>query len=641
MPLFVPAWSTAAVVGGFLLVLLGPGLLIGVAGGLRGWTLAGMAPLLSYAVAGISGPLLPMLGLGFTWATYGMSTALLAAAFAGARRLTVRFGRAEETPDKAWTPAGQLAVLGCLLLAAGTSGYAVLTGMGNLGAIPQGFDAPFHANGIRYLADTGDSGLFGMGSVTWFDGGSFYPNGYHLLAALAYQLCGVSVPAILNAHTVLVVGLLALSTVTLVRHFRGRAVLAGFSALTVVAATMVTYGTWSSPLLPFTLALALTPLVAVAGHRYLVRPAPDTGLLLAVAVVALLAIHSSALFGAVVFAVPVLVQRWWSARSWRVPGRDVLALLPVAAAGALLALPHLLGALKLAENFEYTGWKANYTLPRALGELLAFSHNSREPQLWLAVALLIGVVFAFRLGALRWLGGAAVAFGFLYVAVAVSDADWVMTLSRPWWDDRFRLVALAGLPMCVLAAHGLAELQRGLRRIARPLGRAAGAVAAVVVLAAFGLATQGGYFRANADYVALTWGNSTPRAEGMVVSPQEVQAMLELGRRARPGEWVLNEWFDGTAWSYAIGGVRPMAGHFENVGAPADTRFLLERFRFYDRDPAVRAALERRNVRWVLVTTGRIFGDTERPPGLTALDGLPFLERIYSNRDAVLFQLKG
>ena len=90
--------------------------------------------------------------------------------------------------------------------------------------MPQDWDAVFHANGIRWIADTGDSSLFGMGPVNWFENDVqiFYPNAYHLLGALVLRVTGTDIPTVLNAHTVLLPGMGALVIVALVRRCGGR-----------------------------------------------------------------------------------------------------------------------------------------------------------------------------------------------------------------------------------------------------------------------------------------------------------------------------------------------------------------------------------------------------------------------------------
>ena len=54
----------------------------------------------------------------------------------------------------------------------------------------------------------------------------------------------------------------------------------------------------------------------------------------------------------------------------------------------------------------------------------------------------------------------------------------------------------------------------------------------------------------------------------------------------------------------------------------------------------MRAAVERLNVRWVILGTGGYPQDAPRPAGLTGLDELPFLRLVYRNDAAALYELR-
>ncbi|NBH03973.1 DUF6541 family protein, partial [Amycolatopsis sp. SID8362] len=126
-----------------------------------------------------------------------------------------------------WTRRAHLAVGACVAIATAVSIAVVVSGRGGTTAVFQRWDTVFHANGIRYIAETGDGSLTGMGTINWYPEGSFYPNAYHLVGALVYQLSGTSVPVTLNAVTMPIAGLFALALVALVRQLGGRAVFAG------------------------------------------------------------------------------------------------------------------------------------------------------------------------------------------------------------------------------------------------------------------------------------------------------------------------------------------------------------------------------------------------------------------------------
>ncbi|VVJ23714.1 Uncharacterised protein [Amycolatopsis camponoti] len=619
-----------------IVVIAVPGLLTGLAAGVRGWALAGLAPLLSYAIGGLTGPWTAAVGWSFTPVTYAVSTVVFVAIAYGVRKLTVRRWAPEPEPGL-WDRRGHLAVGACLLFGAAVGGYATLRGLGHIGALPQGFDAVYHGNAVRYIADTGDGSLFGTGHVNWYGDAApvFYPNAYHLLAAVTNRLSGASIPATLDANTLLLPGLLALSLVTLVREFRGRAVLAGAVALTAVAPVMGVYESMDrGPLLPFALGVTLTPLAAVALRRYLERVAPDTGFVLLLAAVGLLCIHSSTLFGGILFAGPMLVQRWLE--DWRRTARDLLALLPIAVVSFLVAWLQLFGALGLAtSDLPYYGWPSEWRASTALGALLGFQHFEAHPQVWLSVALFLGIVFFARAGALRWIGLTAGVTGLAYMAVASSNAPLVMALSRPWWDDPYRFFSMAAIPLCVLAAHGLASTQAWLRE--RLPARVPAVAVAVVVLLGFTVLTNGLYFRSNGARVYTGYQAADPSK--LHVTPGEETAMEELGKLAAPGEWAMNDRFDGTAWTYALSGVRTVAAHYDQTSPPSDAVLLAQRFRDYRTDPAVRAAVQRLNVHWVILGDPVAAPEPPYQPGLIGLAEEPFLKEVWRNSDAVIYRL--
>jgi hypothetical protein len=639
-----------------LLVVLLPGLLVGAAAGLRGWLLAGTAPLLSYAVGGLAGPWLHGLGLPFNGWTFAAATGVFVAAGLGLRWLTRRrtpslrpVQRRRPAPQTTgrleaplWPGVLQAAVVGCTLLGAAVGVYTVLHGIGRLDAIPQDWDAAFHANGIRYAADTGDGGLYGMSGVNKYGGGTalFYPNAYHLLATVAYQLTGSPIPAILNANTVLLPGLLALSLVTLVREFRGRAVLACCVALLAVAPATLLYASMArGPLLPFLLGLTLLPLGAVVLHRFLHDKRLSTGLLLALCAAGLLVIHPSTLLAGVLFALPMLGQRWL-ARGARRIGGDLLGLATVGVAAALLAAPQLLGAVGRPSDAGPMQWPVTHDVQSAVGALVVFQHAEPHPQLWLAAALVLGVAFSPRLGGLRWVAATAALTSTMWVVVATTDDPTVVDLSQPWWNDPWRFVAMAALPLTVLAAHGLAETQAWLRDRMHATRRREHATrerlvlggAAAVVLVLFTGGTKLLYSGYNAGVVSTGYGAERVNAD-------EARAMLELARLARPADWAMNDRFDGTVWTYAVSGVRTIAAHYDEVRLSDEAYLLGDGFRRYRTDPAVQDAVERLNVQWVIVGKHGFIRDKQRSPGLEGYDDLPFLTKVYDNPGAAVYRL--
>ncbi len=660
-------WSYLGATITYLAVLAIPGGLVGRAAGLRGWALAGLAPLLSYTVTGLAGPWLALVGVSYNPFTVAGITAVLAGMGFGLRKLGQRLGWAKgdaDEPPGSWHRRAHLAVAACVALAIGISILVVLSARGGTTAVFQRWDTVFHANGIRYIAETGDGSLTGMGTINWYPDGSFYPNAYHLVGSLVYSISGTTIPVTLNAITMPVAGIFALSMVALIRQLGGRAVFAGCTALVAAAATTGAYESVSSGLLPFALGIVLTPLAVVALARFLARPGLDTGFVLALSAVGLLAAHSSALFGALLFAFPLVVQRWYRALrkkpldgvpdsrgGLRVIAGDVVKMVPVMVGSALLAAPHILGALKFTSgSYPYYAWGSQLPIEKTLALLVTFRQVLSAPQVWLTVLLVIGSLSLFKLGRMRWIGLSALGLSGMFVLVASFGAEpWVISLSRPWWNDRYRLMALAAIPLCLLAGHGMAELQRWFTRWAggrswiktRPaLPARVGVATAVFVVAASAVLTKGFYTESNAHAVSFLYYNGP---EGEVVPPvgtDELTAMHELEKlNVGPDEKVLNERFDGTAWLYAITGIHPVAGHYDPGVAPKDAQYLALHFRDYDTDPEVQAAVRRLNIKHILIGSTPIKRGELPAPGLRDLDGLNFLHKNYSNPGASIYTL--
>lgn len=635
--------ADVGVIGIYVLVLLLPGGLVGLLAGLRGWTLVATAPLFTYGIAGLAGPFSSELGIRWSPLTFALTVLLICAAVGGTRLVLRRRPTPEREPAvPVWARTAHLGVAASVVVATGVGLAAILGGIKQLGAIPQDWDAVFHAGGIRLIADTGDGGLYAMGTLNWYENGVtvFYPNAYHLVAATVYQLTGATIPTVLNAQTVLIPGILALSLAAMVRRLGGRPLLAAATALAAVSITSIYDMLWRGPLLPFATGVALTPLMLVLvldvldarGLRTTVRPA----LLFAAGMVGLLCLHPAILIGAILFSIPALVQRWWT-RPAAAP-REIATLVVPGVLAALASALQLAGALSSAGNLAVISWDADLTMPEALGQILTFSHNAPDAQIGLSLVLVIGLIGYRRLGDLRWVLATAAIFGTLFVLAASSTAPLVKTITSLWWNDRYRLIALTVVPLCVVIGHGVAQAQRWVAAVlagvtARRLQFATALVTSAVAILAFGYVTSGLYVGRDQQQMTKNSGN------GPAVSQLEVQGMQAIAKIVPPGERVLNDRGDGSAWLYALTGVKPVAAHYDAAQTGPDATLLADRFNQYPSDPAVRAAVARLDIRYVQIDAGFLRSYASREQGLVSLAGQPWLTKVYSNPDVVLYEI--
>src|SRR5690606_22597620 len=220
------------------------------------------------------------------------------------------------------------------------------------------------------------------------------------------------------------------------------------------------------------------------------------------------------------------------------------------------------------------GWGALYNL-------LAFQHARPEPQLVLTVLVVVGVIGYRRLGALRWIGGAALLFGVFWLLVAsFGGVDWVAAISRPWWNDRPRMIALAVLPLCIIAGHGLTVVYDWFRQ------RLSARHVVVVVAALFAATSLALGVPGNAATAGRLYNNGPGDTRAtLAVSDGEVEAMRVLAKLARPDERVMNDRNDGSVWLYALTGVKSVAAHYDENVPPKDAADLAPPHPEYRTDP--------------------------------------------------------
>ncbi|SHK46552.1 hypothetical protein SAMN05443637_106265 [Pseudonocardia thermophila] len=643
-----------AVVLVYLAVLFVPGGLLAARCGVRGWTLAATAPLVTYAVAGFAGPVYATAGVRWTigTATFAFALAYALAAVVG---LVVRhrYGRVV-LPDRlpAWAPLAHAGVTLVVAVVAVTGVVVILGGIRFLGAIPQDWDAVFHANGIRYIADTGDGGLYGMARTNWYedDVTVFYPNAYHLVAAVVYELTGATIPTVLNAHTVLIPGLLALGLVALVRRFGGRPMLAAATALVSVAVTSFYDMLWRGPLLPFATGVALTPLLVVlatdlldaVGRREVLR----TGAAFVLGMTGLLCLHPATLISAILFSAPAFVQRWCGRPRGLL--REFGRLTAAGIVAAWVCVLQLSGAASSAGNLAAVFWPADLTVGEAIEQLLLFGHAAESEQIALTVLLALGVVFYHRLGELRWIGASGIVFAALFVIAAAYEDPWAKQITSLWWNDRWRLIAMAALAFCAVMGNGVAEVQRlvarGLQAVLGRLRPAEGRprrVSAVAVATA-AAAILGTVVGTDGLYVSRDQERMTANTgEGPAVSSLEIAGMYAVAEIVPPGTRVLNDRADGSVWMYALTGVRPVAAHYDGYRIGPAAALLAERFNAYPDDPAVQQAVADLGIRFVQVNEGFLRDWAYRAPGLENLADAPWLALRYANPDVQLYEIVG
>lgn len=631
----------ALAAAGLLLVMMVPGALVGVAAGLRGWLLLGSAPVLTYGVVAITSALPDSLMPRWSPVVLLVGAVVLAAVVLATRlvgaRLLGGFQRELVVPSRWawWHHAGVLAAMG----AAGAVGLLVVyRATGAFTGVHQFWDAMFHVNATTFIADTGQaapSALWAIYAPQTDD--YYYPNAYHVLSATVLQMVDISVPELVNLHGGLFAGLLALTTVALVRVANGRPALALGAAVAACGVASFPAGLlFFGPLWPFAAGVVMIPgflalfVAAMRGRALPVLVAT------ALAAIGLAGLHPSAALATGIFGGLYLLFRWISRRKVPVPDLVVLAVVGVLA--GLYVLPQFLAASRTASGVAVS-WPLFSTPGPALGQMLFLNFNITYPQWWLAVPMLVGLASLGALRGLRWyaLGGGV--FAVLFMVAASYKGALAMALTGPWWNDAWRFAALTTLAQVVLIGHGLVVIRDkvtgwrpALTRVAPRLAVLAALLVAVVV------GSQNLYLDKNVEVVANAYKN------GPTVSSGERTAMGELRGLVPADSVVMNDPMDGSPWMWALEGVRPLFGQALILPAEAkrigpERLALYERFDEIDTDEQVRRAVDELGIEYVYVGEGMASPSSKRAPGLRELDSARSLRLVYQNPDARIYRV--
>ncbi|QUQ62793.1 DUF6541 family protein [Kutzneria sp. CA-103260] len=625
---------TAAV---YLAVVIVPGALIGYASGIRGWLLAAASPVLTYGVIGIFGPLAPVIGIRWNALTLLGGSLLCAAVAFGLRRL-FRSPDAQQPRSGLYWPRSRHWMLAGAVLIATAVGLLAMGRASGFTAIPQWWDAEFHANAIRFITDSGNSSPAALAAIDSTGSTSFfYPNAYHVLDATVAQIGGWSIPQVLDVGNGFQAGLFALTLSVLVAEVTKMPALAAATGILACAFTQFPYDTlvWG-PLFPFTAGVAVIPALLALLCRVLAVPTSGAIVATALAGVGLTAVHPSVTVAAAIPAVFFLVQRWVTMR--RVPLADLRTLLLVAVAGGVTGVFQVLGTLTAAGGSTST-WPASLTPLAATEQFVTGSRSNGLPAVWLMGLGAVGLIGLFLLrGATKliwWLAGGVV-FAGLFVLDASSDAHWVKSVTQPWWNDSWRLYAIGTMSVVVLAAVGLVTLARLLSRVVPRLHSAAAVVLVALLVI---IATKGLYLNRNTARLAQAF------PDGPVVTHTAEAGMHELAKLAPAGSMVMNDPYDGSPWMWALADVHPVFGHApllpQDAASVGQQRMtLFERFNKLDTDPAIQAAVRDLRVDYVFLSQGSITGAKPgHPDGLTGLDQVRSLKLVFQNSQTRIYQV--
>lgn len=609
-----------------VLVLALPGLLVGWACGLRGWVHLAIAPLLSIAMAGVSGPLLHLAHVPFAWWSYTLSVLVFTVL---ARLIAGRLRRAEG-PRFGWDR-------GELLVAAGVAVGGVIGILpvalamgGTVVALPQSWDSPVHANLIAYIARTGVGDWSAVSYLTAGAPQSFYPVGLHSLEALVVQMMGIPSTWVYNAFILLTPLQLSLAAAA-----AGRVLAPRTRVAATVAAVAVVVPTFALSFLLLTQPYAWTVACCAAVLAVFLSGTSDRSrgwvVALCLSVAGLIALQPSAVAG---FA--VLVVAWLLLGA--VPLREKVSaavMLAIAVVGAVvLCIPELSVGLRAVAGVAAFDNKLHMPLDQVLAAPIGYG-GAHSPQVLVAVAVLVSIVVVLVAGRTsRWLVLAYFAFVGLYLVAHLWQTPIGRKLTGLWYNDPARLTMLFSVTGSLIVAMAVAILSQRISAMRSPVLAQRVRVVGALGLVALTVAAAVLYVPRNRGPVQRAYGN------GPSLTFAQRDVLEKLPEWVGPGQRVLNDPWQGSVWMYVYSGVMPIQGHYGDGSTPiAD--LVLRHYDELDTNAKVDKAIVDLRVCAVYVGTGSVVPKGWTWTGMDKLDSTPSLRLAYSDSQSKVYVLQG
>lgn len=633
-----------------LLLLVAPGALVAAAARLT-WPLAvTVGPALTYGLVGLA--IVPFGAWGIPWnAGTALATLVVVGALVGLLARAVR-GLLDRRPGiHVGAPAAGVATI--LTVAAGVLlgmlliGWAALRGIPDWQSIPSTWDAVWHANTVRFILDTGQASPTHAGELRNVETHAplYYPSAFHALTAVLCQLTGAAPTtgctlAGLAASVWLFPVSAALLTWNLLqrvlstRRLAVSAATAGALSASFTALPYVEFGTAAMPNL-VAYGLVVPTFVLVTSVRAMRDRVP-------VAVLALVGVFSVHLTGGVVTV--LLLAAWWlcpkDGALWnplRGKRRDTLALAAVLVPTGLLLLPQLLSVREQADIIAGHSFLTHEGRKSGLRDalLLHTRHLNDFPIQYTLVGLTaIGaVLLVFKKVYWPLALWAVLVVGVVQSSAPLGGAAGAVLgrFTDLFYSDPRRIMAAMTLLLIPMAGVGLAWLARLVAR-----GRLRGVLTAVLLTAATaGLAWH--YLPRH----AFLFGD---KYDSVMIDARDLEAFAYLAALPGARDTVIgNANVDGSAWMYAVAGLRPLWTHYDypQQQGPGPQRFVFWAYADdADTDPRVAQAVRSLGIRYVLISSPTVRGFT-LPDGLLSLEKSRSWAKIYDNGGASIYEWQG
>lgn len=630
------------------------------------------APLLTFALVGVSAIVLGKTGIPWSLISFVPVAAVMVAAAAGVMHLVGRRWPSavpDASNEAAENWAGNTVPVAWPVIGAVLGGFLTLHATQHMVFGPEAFsqtlDNSFHMNAIRWIQEHGDASSLTMGAVAAANQEpTFYPAGWHDFVYLIYSTTGTSIATATIVMILLAAGIIwpcSLVAMCLsIPHLRPLQALA-IPALTCGFFTFPGLLLFWGVLFPNLLGYALLPaFVALLLHMIQLMVRREYSFVLSLSLTILVGlgglalVHPNAVVSAAVFAVPMLLggvvqvlrSRGASTRE-RLVGTGVLVALIAGCVSIWLTLRPSEEASDL--------WTAIMSEGEAVYQFLFLGLENANPLGGnFAPAYLLGFLALWGVGYLLykrrnlWLIGSWMLVGYMWiVAASVPRGDFRLLMVAPWYTDHFRLAALVVFPAVLLAGIGLGGAVEGLFvRIMHAIPREKHAKVApvmmgasmVLVLAVAGLSSRTQAMHDATLQVANRY-QVTPTSD--ILNQDEMNVINEIQKIVPKGDVIANNPWDGSAYIYALADRHLTSYHFEFQTSPKYEPILKD-LKDARTNPEVCRVVNEYNVHWyVHLENQGNFGPSQQKnyDGMVAAIGTDVLTPVYSSGPMTLYRI--
>lgn len=647
-------WSAAPAFVVLLAIVLVPGAAMAYAVGLRGLLAWGLAPGLGFTALTLS-PIVARL-LSARWSpgllvVFSLGWVLLAA-FAGlALRAWWQASRRPRPPlVRRDSPRTLLLAAGSVLLGTVVVLAASLSSIGAPAELVESTDVVAHLNRIRAFLDSGSFSSLGPPAA--------YPSGFHDLAAGTMQvLPGLDIVAAANLTALAAAAVFfPLGCVVLAR------LVFGARPVVLVAAGLVSGAVSTFPyilmgwgvLWPNLLATALLPgilgpaLVAAGvlrtGSDAVNRSRSGLGVLAVLPGLTL--VHPNGLVSLLMILVVALLTTR-VLRAGRADGRlRTRALIEggvllVGSLGSLVVLPRV--SQQVADTMSYRP-KGTASVGSALNEVGLLSLEGTGGQYGIALLALVGLVLCARRRELRWVVAVEGFCLLLYVLAAGPRTPVGDLFTGYWYNDKYRLSALAAVPLVLLLVAAVVEITGRvsalLERFTPPEGahgrvlRATSGAAGILVL----VVVSGGLSHSVVSALVSRYYHP-PLPEAVLLSAQQNADLATLAALIPAGVVTADVPANGSALLYALHQRKVL---FDSLllNPDPDSALIGLHLREVSTRPDVCDALRRTDVQYAM--TGKVtyrLNLAERTTGMDDLRGVAGFTKVGAAGRYTLYRI--